>query len=158
MSAALAVKADPVAVRRAYALAAARVALIRARLLVCEIEDAAVALDGWLIDPDAVLTWLGDLDPTPPAPDDNWGEGWREAAIEYHRLRGDRVSLVNPDPDRKRATPEVTVEAVLHCARTRGLAALKEPKNIERLSRCDAAAKAEIDRRIAKLNGGAPHD
>jgi hypothetical protein len=31
------------------------------------------------------------------------------------------------------------------------VAALKEPTNLERLTRCDAAAKAQIDRRIAKL-------
>jgi len=35
--------------------------------------------------------------------------------------------------------------------RERGLAALKEPVNIERLSRCDAAAKTEINRRITRL-------
>jgi hypothetical protein len=50
-----------------------------------------------------------------------------------------------------RPTPQTTVEAVLHCVRERGLKALKEPANIERLSRCDAAAKAEIERRTAKL-------
>jgi hypothetical protein len=28
---------------------------------------------------------------------------------------------------------------------------LKEPANVERVERCDAAAKAEIEQRIAKL-------
>jgi hypothetical protein len=39
----------------------------------------------------------------------------------------------------------------MFCVRERGLAALEEPKNIERLSRCDVSARAEINRRIAAL-------
>jgi hypothetical protein len=39
----------------------------------------------------------------------------------------------------------------MYCVRERGLAALKEPANLERLMRCDEAAKEQIDRRIAKL-------
>jgi hypothetical protein len=54
------------------------------------------------------------------------------------------------DP-RPHPTPQVTIEALLHCVRERGLAALKEPANVERLARCDAAAKAQIDKRIRKL-------
>jgi hypothetical protein len=53
--------------------------------------------------------------------------------------------------NRPHATPKSTIEAVLLSVRERGLAALKEQANIERLSRCDAAAKAEINRRIARL-------
>jgi hypothetical protein len=53
---------------------------------------------------------------------------------------------------RAHPTPRSTIEAILHCVRERGLAALKEPTNIERLARCDARAKAEIDRRIGKLS------
>ncbi len=55
------------------------------------------------------------------------------------------------DP-RNRPTPQTIVEAILFCVRERGLAALKELANIERLSRCNAVAKAQIDRRIAKAN------
>lgn len=55
---------------------------------------------------------------------------------------------------RERPTPQTTVDAVVHCVRTRGVAALKEPANIERLSRCDAAARAQINQRIAKLITG----
>lgn len=51
------------------------------------------------------------------------------------------------DP-RRFATPAATIEAILYCVRVRGLAALKEPANRERLSRCDRAARAEINRRI----------
>jgi hypothetical protein len=35
--------------------------------------------------------------------------------------------------------------------RERGVAALKEPANVERLKRCDDAAKDEINRRISML-------
>jgi hypothetical protein len=49
----------------------------------------------------------------------------------------------------QRPTSQPTIEAVLYCVRARGLAALKEPANIERLSRCDAAALAQIDARMA---------
>jgi hypothetical protein len=52
---------------------------------------------------------------------------------------------------RSRPTPQVTIEAVFYCARKRGLAALQEPANLERLSRCDEAARAQINERIAKL-------
>jgi hypothetical protein len=48
-------------------------------------------------------------------------------------------------------TPQVTIEAVLIEVRERGIAALAEPANIERLLRCDADARAEINRRISKI-------
>jgi hypothetical protein len=51
----------------------------------------------------------------------------------------------------QRPTPQATIEAILHGVRQRGVAALKEPAQVERLSRCDAAAKAAIDKRIAIL-------
>jgi hypothetical protein len=54
---------------------------------------------------------------------------------------------------RARPTPQTTIEALIYCVRERGLAALKEPANLERLSRCDEAALAEIDRRI-EFGGG----
>jgi hypothetical protein len=104
---------------------------------------------------------------------------WKQAAADYHwaraghvliaeiqpedlarlrRLMDDDVSferawfeqLNNPD---NRPTPKATVEAVLRAVRESGLAALKEPATAERLRRCDAAAKAEIEQRIAKLQG-----
>jgi hypothetical protein len=58
------------------------------------------------------------------------------------------------DP-RSYPTPRSTVEAILYCVRERGLAALKEPANVERLARCDAAAKAAINERIGRL---IPHE
>jgi len=36
--------------------------------------------------------------------------------------------------------------------RERGLAALKDAANVERLARCDQAARAQINQRIARLN------
>lgn len=106
----------------------------------------------------------------------SWDDkSWREAAKQYHRdragwpliaeieterlkllhgLMGDNVSLNNAwhklnDP-RNRPTPQTVIEAVLHAVRERGPAALKEPETRERLSRCDEAARTEINRRIEK--------
>jgi hypothetical protein len=52
-----------------------------------------------------------------------------------------------------RPTPEVVVEAMLICVRERGVAALKEPINKARLKTFDSAARAELQRRLAKLAG-----
>jgi hypothetical protein len=52
------------------------------------------------------------------------------------------------DP-RRHATPQATVDAVMYAVRERGVTALKEPANLERLSRCDVKARAEINRRAA---------
>ena len=54
------------------------------------------------------------------------------------------------DP-RRWPTPKATVEAIMYCVRERGVAALKKPANIERLSRCHDAAQVEIQRRISAL-------
>jgi hypothetical protein len=106
------------------------------------------------------------------------GESWKRAAHSYHaarrgtgavlsveteparlrrmrRLMADNISLDTTyreltDPC-DRPTPRFTVEAVMLTVRERGVAALKEPANIERLARCDAAAKVQIDRYIKKL-------
>jgi len=50
------------------------------------------------------------------------------------------------------ATPQATVEAIMIAVRERGLAALKDAANVERLARCDQAARAQINQRIARLN------
>jgi hypothetical protein len=103
---------------------------------------------------------------------------WAKAAREYHEARAGRPTVVETEPERlvllrhlldddvsierawneindphSRPTPQSTVEAILYCVRERGIAALKEPVNLEQLARCDAAAKSEIDRRIGKLIG-----
>jgi hypothetical protein len=63
----------------------------------------------------------------------------------------DRLWYAINDP-RRRPTPQVTIEAIWYCVRQRGVAALKEPKNVERLARCDKEARAEIERRIKKTS------
>ena len=45
-------------------------------------------------------------------------------------------------------TPQSTIDALVYCVRKHGIEALKEPANVERLSRCDAAARKEINERI----------
>ena len=45
----------------------------------------------------------------------------------------------------------MTIEAILYCVRERGPKALHEPDNVERLARCDKAALAEVNARMAKL-------
>jgi hypothetical protein len=99
-----------------------------------------------------------------------------EAAEQYHRNRAGHPLIVEIEPERlkrlrhlmsdsvsldrawaelndfrTRPTPKTTVEAVIDAVRKRELAALKEPATAERLERCDEAAKAEIERRIADL-------
>jgi hypothetical protein len=54
-----------------------------------------------------------------------------------------------------RPTPRVVVEAIWVCVRERGIAALAESSNQERLSRCDDAARAELERRLEKLGAAA---
>jgi hypothetical protein len=51
----------------------------------------------------------------------------------------------------RRATPRMTIEAIMIAVRQRGIGALREPANLERLSRCDRPAKDEINRRIENL-------
>ena len=53
--------------------------------------------------------------------------------------------------NRPRKTPQTAIEAVIHSVRERGVAALKEPANIERLLECDDDSRIEIIERIARL-------
>jgi hypothetical protein len=63
-----------------------------------------------------------------------------------------RFSWQPNEPDSgPRATPQSVIEAIVYCVRERGLGALDEPKNIERLATCDPAAMAEFNKCIAKL-------
>jgi len=59
------------------------------------------------------------------------------------RERSNVVPAIHP-------TPAATIEAVMHAVRERGIGALKEPATAERLARCDAEARAEINRQIEK--------
>ena len=72
------------------------------------------------------------------------------------RLRAllcDDVSLVSAWTliQKRHATCQVTIEALWQSIRENGVEALTDFANQERLRRCDAAAIAEINRRIAKL-------
>jgi hypothetical protein len=108
---------------------------------------------------------------------DAWeSPSWREAAEQYHRERASRPLIVGIEPGclkhlrrlmqpdvtldqackeindpQQRPTPRVVVEAVMLAVRQRGLAALREPAVVERLERCDRAAREEINQRIEKL-------
>jgi hypothetical protein len=55
------------------------------------------------------------------------------------------------DEPRRFPTPQSTIEAIMYCVRERGIAALKEPDNIEKLSRCDKAARKQLNERIETL-------
>src|ERR1700730_1272843 len=86
------------------------------------------------------------------------GRQVRESAsvLRARRLLADSISLERAwhelNDGRNHATPRATIEALMHCVRERGLAAaLKDPENLERLSRCDAAARPHINKRIERL-------
>jgi hypothetical protein len=49
------------------------------------------------------------------------------------------------------STPQTTVEAILVAVRDRGLDALEEAANVERLVRCDQVARRQINERITRL-------
>jgi hypothetical protein len=72
----------------------------------------------------------------------NWDE--MSGGALWHRLN---------HPNRW-ATPQATIEAVMVAVRTRGIAALEEPANIERLSRCDEAARTRINAFIERMEKG----
>jgi hypothetical protein len=103
---------------------------------------------------------------------------WKRAARAYHeeRKRNDRqpsdpktaqlrqllsdsVSLDSAyrelNASENRPTPQTTIEAIMWCVRERGIGVLQEPVNQERLARCDAVARQQINTRIEKLSGGA---
>ena len=72
---------------------------------------------------------------------------------QLRALLCDDVSLVSAWTliQRRQATARATIEALWQSIRERGVEALTDPDNQDRLRRCDAAAIAEINRRIAKL-------
>ena len=62
-----------------------------------------------------------------------------------------QVRQQRPLEPRLPPTPRTTIEAIMWTVRVRGVAALREAANIERLSRCDSTARTEINERIARL-------
>jgi hypothetical protein len=86
--------------------------------------------------------------------------GHKGAALQRaRRLLDDRISIslerawAELNDPRNRATPQVTIEAIMYCVRERGVTALTEPANREPLKTCDAAAKRQMRERIARLAG-----
>ncbi len=72
---------------------------------------------------------------------------------QLRALLCDEVSLVSAWTliQRRHATARATIEALCESVKERGIEALTDPTNQDRLRRCDAAAIAEINRRIATL-------
>jgi hypothetical protein len=65
-----------------------------------------------------------------------------------------------PDPPQatRTGTPQSTVEALMWGLRKDGLACLSEPKNCERLSRCDSDAMKQISARLLDLKSRSKGD
>jgi hypothetical protein len=86
-------------------------------------------------------------------------EGVKACAISGHHSQpspaGDRnnisIDALCGALNTRSSTPQATVEAIMFAVRERGLAALKDAANVERLVGCDQAARAQINRRIARL-------
>jgi hypothetical protein len=141
-------RASPVSTtgRIDYLLAELRRASLQARLLQADIDAVGQALKGGLITAEQALWHLEDI-------------GIQRLFIEGRIMKpneenfdnfGNRTNGItktaSPHP-----TPQTTIEAILYCVRERGPTALRAPANIERLSRCDRAARAEIDQRMAAM-------
>jgi len=127
--------------------------------------------------------WLGEYDNPggeqvrAVAIDDPWAAtSWREAAIDYHKLRGKRASIVSYTPEeigrlrrlmddnisrerawhelsdiRNRPTPKATIDAVWWAICERGMGALAELPIVDRIANFDEAARSELGRRIANI-------
>lgn len=70
----------------------------------------------------------------------------RAAEADHAIPEKKKVAAAKPRP-----TPPSVIEAIMYSVRTRGVAALKEPATVERLSRCDPDARDQIKQRIAAL-------
>jgi hypothetical protein len=106
---------------------------------------------------------------------------WRRAAAEYHKYRGDRVSIVPYAPEylarlrqllddnvslercwvelnqrRGDGALEATVEALVYELRTRGLAALEHPNCLRRLSDVSSGQLREVLARLIRLRSNYP--
>jgi hypothetical protein len=121
-----------------------------------------------------------DADNTAPEliADDAWAAPtWREAALEYHKNRGGRVSIAPYAPEEiarlhwllddnisfERAWSELfrpqraaasTTEALMFSLRSRGVQALGEPDVVHRLAQVNDAQLREVAVRLQKLK---PH-
>jgi len=167
--------------RVSFVLAQLRCGALRARHLACEVDAIGIALRGGMIPPDTAVAWLRDcgvLDDVAspqvntamsacetcgnnPCVNPSFCAASRKTDREIGQRRlppgipaeWDTMSLdgLCSTLNRPRATPRSTIEAVMHSVRERGLAALKEAANLERLQRCDDRAKAQINARIPRV-------
>jgi len=62
-----------------------------------------------------------------------------------------KASRKSPPEHKPRSTPQSTIDAVLYCVRDRGLAALREPANLQRLAEFDDSARQQLDALVSKL-------
>jgi hypothetical protein len=74
-----------------------------------------------------------------------------DAFAPYRKQESDARPDEIEQQTRRCPTPQITIEAIMYCVRERGLAALKELANRERLLRCDPAARQQINERIETL-------
>jgi hypothetical protein len=142
-------------------------------------EEAAREGTDWPRVVDAALEMMaggGILKPEPNTMP-HWGApSWREAAVVYHRDRAGRLAVeIEPkrlarqrrlmadgvslehayyDINRSNATPAVTLDAIKLSLRERGIKALYEPLNQDRIRRCEPAARAQLDRWLADFRTG----
>jgi len=115
---------------------------IRAAQLICELQGPPPAHPGdahWDAPSWSEAARAYHADAPVPASRHNLPTGWETMSVDalYAHLI------------RNRPTPKTTIDAIMIGVRARGPAALREPANVERLSRCDGEARAEIKRRIA---------
>jgi hypothetical protein len=61
------------------------------------------------------------------------------------------IDALYRDLNKPNATPQATVEAIMVAVRERGVGALKDAANVERLVRCDQVARRQINERITRL-------
>jgi hypothetical protein len=127
---------------------------------------------------------VGAIEPADDEEPDPWAAdmpGWRRAAAEYHKYRGDRVSIVPYAPEylarlrqllddnvslercwvelnqrRRDGALEATVEALVYELRTRGLAALDHPNCLRRLSDVSSGQLREVLARLIRLRSNYP--
>jgi hypothetical protein len=122
-----------------------------------------------------------DIESEPSLADDAWSApGWRDAAIDYHKHRGNRVSVIAYTADElarlrglmadnvtlERAWHEInrptdcaaasTVEALMLALRERGAAALAEPDCQRRLADMSTAQVRDILARLMALRPAYP--
>jgi hypothetical protein len=125
----------------------------------------------WLALVLAALASAGIIEPEPDAMTPWDALSWREATVEYHRVRPGRLAVeiepkrlarlrrLTPDSvslerayydiNHSNPTPTVTLDAIKLAVRERGLGALDEPAIQQRLRHCDADARAQLDHWLA---------